>query len=101
MEICIVDKRGHGGWGNIQFHSFVLVRHTFNTKGGASTIEACNRNFDQTFSEEADDWSRPKGEGKVNSQHDGGKDNQAGAEVVLHLDHNNEINIQNIKNILI
>ena len=31
VEICIVDKRSHGRWGNVQFHSLVLARHTFDT----------------------------------------------------------------------
>ena len=39
----------------------------------------------KTFSEKADDWSRAKWQGKVYREHDGGKDDKSGAEVVLHL----------------
>ena len=40
MEIGIVDKRGHGRWGNVQSHSFVLARHTLDidNKGCAVLI---------------------------------------------------------------
>ena len=43
--------------------------------------------LDETFSEETDDWSGPKGEGEIYSEHDGGEDDEAGAEVVLHHVH--------------
>ena len=67
--------------------SSVISGHTFDTKERVLTTEPCISNLDETFSEETDDWSRSKGEGEIYSKHDGGEDDEASAEVVLHHCH--------------
>ena len=64
------------------FEIWSKLRNT-NNKNTKSTKQKSNN---QTFSEETNDRSGPKGESKVDSEHDGGEHHQARADVVLHLD---------------